>query len=467
MKAETKANLKKILPPPVILPLLFSYLVEHVAISIYWIFFGIDLFENLTSSYFEIALIFAIPAVVSTIGTAFLSNYSDKTGNRKRLLFLSRIALLSQYILLIFFRGKVWSVLLILVSFGLMTQIYYPTHSALITIICPPDRKGEVSSYQVLFASAGWMIGSSVSSIIYNSFSINGCMIFSAVFALASGSIALISTSKSWASRTEGKQEELEDKLSDHENVKLDNEVHMSEEIVPDVKSFPARLYTLEASERPKKSYLEIIKQRKVIVLIVVLIVIDFGIGPYNVISNLYLEKAGLSHESISLSNTIATAFGMIILLIVGRLLDISGRRLVFLLSIAFYPLIYSLMFFLSNFPVAIFAVYLFPLYALKNPTSNAIMADITHEDERSRGMSLISIEQILAGNTGAIIGCLVADNFPTDVFPYFISDGIFVSALFPTIFGFIALIMAIFLIKETNPKTIERRLNAQAVKSE
>ncbi|NHJ38969.1 MAG: MFS transporter, partial [Asgard group archaeon] len=166
----------------------------------------------------------------------------------------------------------------------------------------------------------------------------------------------------------------------------------------------------------------------------------------------------------IKLSNVIATGIGMIILLSVGRLLDKKGRKPFLIISIAFYPFIYSLMFFFSDHPWGMFIFYLYPLYALKVPTANTIMSDLTSEDERARGMSLISIEQIFAGNLGAIIGALIADHFPGDWIPRFIPEGIYVIPIFPMILGFVALILAVFLIKETNPKSIERRIKKEAI---
>ena len=73
-----------IFPPPNLIPLLVSYMIDHIAISSYWIFFGIFLSEEVANSNFQVALVLAIPAIVSTLGTTLFSSFSDKTGRRQR-----------------------------------------------------------------------------------------------------------------------------------------------------------------------------------------------------------------------------------------------------------------------------------------------------------------------------------------------------------------------------------------------
>ena len=164
-----------------------------------------------------------------------------------------------------------------------------------------------------------------------------------------------------------------------------------------------------------------------------------------------------LANTLIAKSNTIATVLGMVILFVSGAILDRTGRKPILIFSILCYPILYTFMFFFSSHPWALFAIYLYPLYALKVPTANTIMADLTSDNERGRGMSLVQIEQIVFGNLGAILGCYIADIFPGDLIPRFIPEGIYIIPLFPMVLGFIALILSIFLIKESNPKVLAK----------
>ncbi|MHA1124113.1 MAG: MFS transporter [Candidatus Heimdallarchaeota archaeon] len=446
MEVEENRTFKELLPPVNLLPILFSYMMDHIAISSYWIFFGIFLSENVADTNFQVALVLAIPAIISIFGTTFLSSFSDKTGKRKLLIFLSKIALMAQYILLLFFNNAIWKILLILGVFGIFTQIYYTQVSALITIVCPPDRKGQVSSYQVFFASAGWMIGSFTSDYIYNWQGIHGNLVFAAGFAILAGIIALFATSKPYAEQVSEKSSSTTPMLV------LDpiSKLHVIEEITESEKY---------------ASYLDIFKRKKIIYLLLTLAILDFGFGPFNVITSVYFKnlyinngfEEAFANGLIAKSNTIATAIGMVILLFSGMILDRTSRKKVFIFSIMVYPILYSLMFFLSSYPWVLFSIYLYPLYALKMPTANTIMADLTTDNERGRGMSLLQIEQVLFGNLGALLGCYIADVFPTGWFPTFVPESIYIIPLFPLILGIIALIISFFAIKETNPKILAK----------
>ncbi|GAI51522.1 unnamed protein product, partial [marine sediment metagenome] len=69
MEEEKNRTLKELLPSVNLLPLLFSYTIDHIAVSSYWIFFGIFLSEEISDSYLDVAVILAIPAIISVFGT--------------------------------------------------------------------------------------------------------------------------------------------------------------------------------------------------------------------------------------------------------------------------------------------------------------------------------------------------------------------------------------------------------------
>ncbi len=181
LNTTLKSRFLDTLPPKNLLPLLIGYLVEHIAISNYWTFFGISLKEDLDLTWVGLAAILLTPGIVSILGTSVLSAVSDRIGRRKEIMLFSRIFLVGQYILLIFYYdSSLWINLAILASFGLITQAYYIMHTALLTTICHPDKRGKVTSFQVLFASAGWMIGSGVSGVININFGMQGNLVFAA-----------------------------------------------------------------------------------------------------------------------------------------------------------------------------------------------------------------------------------------------------------------------------------------------
>ncbi len=443
------------LPPKNLLPLLFGYSIDHIALSTYWIFFGIWLNDSLIGpnetipyQYLLLAVILATPAIVSIIGTSIFSSLSDKIGRRKEIMLLSRLLLMVQYILLIFFGSSTLNVILILGTFGLFTQMFYTMHSALLTSICHPDKRGQVSSFQVLFASFGWMIGSGVSSLIYSSFDIVGSLGFAAAFALLAGVIVMFSPAKPWNHKEliqksidvsiESEElliSEIQEKESSPTKIEITN-LRTAAEIVPEKKKLTA-------------SYWQIFKRKEVLSLLISLAIVDFGFGPFNVVGNVFLKEVGLTDDNISVANVIATFLGMLMLLFIGKALDKRGRRPIFLVAIITYPILYGLIFALISFPIAMFILYLYPLYALKVPASNAIMSDLTTEDERARGMSLIQFEQIIFANSGAFLACFIAD---------ISAQGIFIIPIFPFAFGIIAVIVSFLIMKETDKKLLLQR---------
>ncbi|NHJ04668.1 MAG: MFS transporter [Candidatus Heimdallarchaeota archaeon] len=441
---ETRVQkLKDVLPPKVAVPLLFSYLVEHIAISLYWVFFGISLEEDLGASFFLIALVLSAPSIVSIFGTSLFSSIADRIGHHKELMVLSRIFLMTQYILLIFFRTKsIWVNLIILSVFALFTQAFYILNSSLITIISKPSDRGKVTSFQTVFASAGWMIGSGLSAVIKSSMGIEGNLAFAAGLGMVAGLVTLFSSSKAWN----------HDQLESVDKIKEDIADLKQEEIVY-TEILPKRTIVIPQDKKKQSSYWSIFKKKEILILLLVLALLDFGFGPFNTLTGLYLVDVGLNNNFISLSNVIATLFGLIFSFAISRPLDKRGRKPFLIIALVAYPVIYGLMFLLSNYWIAIFIVYNYPLYAIKVPTANTIMADHTTEKERSRGLSLVSFEQIIMASAGGLIAAAIADN---------IELGIRIFPLFPVAFGIIALILGIFFIKESNQEFLKLKKESE-----
>ncbi len=429
---------KNRLPPRNLLPLLFAYMFDSLAISSYWIFFGIWLNEELITSeagfqypYLMLTLVLAVPGLVSIIGSSIFSNFSDKTGRRKEIMFFARLLLMAQCILLIFFNNVPWHILLILGVFS-VHNVFYIMHNTLSTTICHPDKRGEVSSFQMFFASLGWMIGSSVSGLIYGNLGMVGGLSFGAGFALITGIVTMFSPTKP--------------------SVEEDDEIEDSDILVQNNKKVSSERLELSNKNNKNKpaSYWQILTRRGVLFLLIVLAILDFGFGPFNTLSSIYLEEIGLSDNLIGYSNTIATFLGMIFLLFIGRILDKKGRRPVLLVAIAAYPILFLFMYLFSDYWVIIFIFYSYPLYALKIPAANVIMSDVTKPKERARGMSLLQFQNTIFIYLGAFLGAFIADISP---------NGLLTLPLFPLSFGAVAFVLAIFIIKETNKKLIGKNL--------
>ena len=113
--------------------------------------------------------------------------------------------------------------------------------------------------------------------------------------------------------------------------------------------------------------------------------------------------------EMIGYANATATFFGTILLLKLGKYSDKNGRRIQYLLGLIGYPSLFVL---LSIFHQtwAVFAIWSLPIYVLLRPVLPAMISDLTSENERSRGMSLITIFSTLAMSLGAMFFGYIVD---------------------------------------------------------
>ncbi len=441
MSSKFATKFKDYLPEASLMPLLVSNLLDALAISLYWIFFSIWLNEEVitpeagyTYPYLMLAVVLSIPAFISIIGSSLLSSFSDRIGRRKEIMFFVRVLLMAQFILLIFFNNSVWQIMLILATFS-FHNVYYILHNALCTSICHPDKRGQISSFQLFFASLGWMIGSSVSGVIFTNLGMIGNLSFGAGFALLTGIVVLFSPSKPKAEYLEDKDEEV---ILHTENGVSNNPSEV------EVK--------LKRTTKKERNYWQILTSKNILIFLVVFAVLDFGSGPFNAMSSVYLKGVGLPNNFIALANTLATFIGMIFQIFLGVILDRRGRRPVLLVAMLTYPILFALIFGFSNFWIAIFILYCYPLYALRNPTANAIMSDLTSTKERARGMSLLSFQNTIFLYLGSYLGSFIAD---------ISARGLYIFPIFPIAFGAVAFILVFFFIKETNVKLLKKYENS------
>jgi MFS family permease len=445
MSSRFATRFKDYIPDADLMPLMISNLLDALAVSLYWIFFSIYLNEEVitpeagyTYPYLMLAVVLSIPAFISIIGSSILSSFSDKIGRRKEIMFFVRLLLMTQFILLIFFNNSALQIMLILASFS-FHNVYYILHNALCTTICHPDKRGQVSSFQLFFASLGWMIGSSVSGVIFTNLGMVGNLSIGAGFALLTGVTVLFSPSKP--------KEEYEEDIDDESFV----------ETAQDEINNPAQTEVkLKRTLKKDRNYWQILTSSSIIFLLLPLAVLDFGAGPFQAMSSVYLKGVGLPNNFIALSNTIATFIGMIFQIFVGVILDRKGRRPMFLVAMLAYPILFALIYVLSGYWIAVFILYCYPLYALRNPTANAVMSDLTSMKERARGMSLLSFQNTIFLYLGSYLGAFIAD---------ISTQGLFIFPVFPLVSGGIAFVLVFFFVKESNAKLLKPYLNSTSTK--
>ncbi|HUU78371.1 MAG TPA: MFS transporter [candidate division Zixibacteria bacterium] len=441
--------IRRLVPSKQLLPVLSSYLFDSIAVSIYGTFFAIWLSEELVSSYFVISTIIAFPPILALIGTTFLSSLSDKTGKRKEIMAFSRLFLVLQYLLLIFINKTIWVVLLIVGTTGIFTQVYYVMNNTLTTTLCSSEQKGEMSSYQLIFSSLGWMIGSGTSGLLYNKWSILGCLCFAAISAFIAGIIALFSPNR-LKDEEQNKAKEVEET-----NDCVFETIDSSEEVIPLIHGSTNGISSRMITTCPKSSsFWGILKRQQVIILLITIGIFELSLGPYFTLGTVYLKQiVGLSNNQVSLAFTLSTLVGMITLFVISKIIDNYGRKQFLIFCLTFYAIHFIIFYFLSWSVIGIIIMWAVPLYAFRSPVVNTMMADITSDHERARGMALLQYEQVLTINTGAIIGGLICDKF---------TYGLKAIPITIVIFSLIALVLAIIAIKETNSKYLKKKMLKQ-----
>ncbi|MBN1327832.1 MAG: MFS transporter [Candidatus Heimdallarchaeota archaeon] len=435
-----KDGFQRFFPPRNLLPLLFSRLFDSLAGTVTGTFFAVWLNNELINSYTILAVILTTPSILSVISTSLLSAHSDKTGKRKELMVLSRIALMVQYFFLLLFQQSIWGIFSILVIMGLVTQVYYVMSDTLATSICPVERRGEMASFQLFFSAAGGMIGSGIASSIYDHLTITGSFGFGIGFAFLACLFAFFSTNASKSTNDPSKTTESPVILSETVGKEKPEEILSS-------KLIKERVVEMENSA----SYKSVLRNPQLIWIFVVTAILSFGVGPFGLIPIVYMENiVGLTNLQISIAGTLATLVGMITLLIVGKSMDKVGRKPFFLFSHVFYPLYFALYLFLGNHPLAIITLWVLPIYPFRGPSTTAMVADLTEEKNRAKAMNILLYVQSFSVNIGGIIGCIIAD---------YTQIGLKIVPLFPAMVTMLSATIAYFTIKETKKKPAKLQL--------
>ncbi|HUT80118.1 MAG TPA: MFS transporter [Candidatus Bathyarchaeia archaeon] len=441
-----KAGFQRLLPPKNLLPLLFSRTFDSIAGSVTGTFFAVWLNNELISSYTILAIILTTPSILSVIGTSLFSAFSDKTGKRKELMVLSRIALMIQYLLLLLFQQSIWGIFSILIIMGFVTQVYYVMSDTLATSICPVERRGEMTSYQLFFSAAGGMIGSGIASSVYDHLTITGSFGFGIGFAFLAGLFAFFSTNfiKTSSDSSKASTELIES----NETQETENNEEISS----------TELIKQRVTDKDKSTnYRSLFRNPQLVWIFIVTAILSFGVGPFGLIPIVYMEDiVGLTNLQVSIAGTLATLVGMITLLIVGKSMDKVGRKPFFLFSHVFYPLYFAFYLFLGNYPLAIITLWVLPIYPFRGPATTAMVADLTEEKNRAKAMNVLLYVQSFSVNIGGIIGCVIAD---------YTQIGLIIVPLFPAMVTIISAAIAYFTIKETKRKPAELQLIDKTVK--
>lgn len=381
-------------------PVYLSVLLWHAGYSLILPFTSIWLRNDIgETSFLMLALALSIPNLIGIAGILFLSNLTDKKGRFRETILLVNIVGTIEYMLLTQI-AQVSEYMLIIGIGALVFPSYYTLIQAFATNICKENERGKVTSYLMLFASVGWFSGSIVSGPTFRILGMNFMFVVASIAFILTGLIILKAPKY----------------IPNNINNNADEEKIMNASII------------------------DIVKRKQVFLILLTSVIIDMSAGAMFVMGSIFaFEHIGLDPDLIGYSAAIATAVATILLLQLGKLSDKYGRRPQYVFGLALYPIWYGL---LSIFPdpFIFFIIFSLPIYAFLRPILPAMISDLTSEAERSRGMALISITSTASMTIGAILLGYIVD----------ITGNIDLWTIVPAIFGWIAVVIGYFFVKET-----------------
>ncbi len=355
-----------------IFPLYIGLALDSLAWSILWIFTPLHVFL-LGGSLFIIGVICALPPFASVVTTPIWGHLSDKTGVRKPFIILGT-ATSGLLALLYAILTEPFHFLVLTLAIIPFNVAYFPATYALLTERV--EMRGESLGKCEAYTSAGWLIGSLVGGLCAESMNLQ------AIFIIASASATLGTL------------------------------------II---------LFGLE--EHPKKrkhkntenmTFKEILTRPQMKTLFALLLIIYTGTASFSTFFSIYFtETIGGNYALLGISNALATLFGSIVSVPLGKAADKIGRKPIILYSTLGYVILFILLIIVRD-PYAVALLWTIPFYVGIYVGFGAMVSDITSEEERARGMSILSISVSIGSGLGAIIGGALGQNFGIDKNLYF-----------------------------------------------
>ncbi len=415
------------MPQSRLLPIYISVFVLFIGQSLVGPFMSLWLRQVIgESSFLRLGLVLSFPMVISLIGVLSISNLTDRFGYYRQAIILITFVGMAQYLVLTQI-NTAFEYLIVAGLGALVFPAYYTIILALATNICNPSDKGKTTNYILLFVSAGFFIGSLYAGTGYRELGMEWMLFAAAICAGISGLIILATPESPHLDKSQ-------DTSLDTSSVTV---------TINPVKFplTPTEMTETKQTLRKKVSIFTIVKRPRIVLILLCISILDFCAGGFFIFGTIYINERGeLPYEWIGYGNGIATLLACVLLWQLGKFIDRYGRRLVFIWGLLNYPLIFIVLSFFRQ-PLIVFFIWCIPSYAVLRPTASAMIADLTLEHERSRGLSLLTISSNLSMTIGALYIGWAVDTYKI---------AIDLVTIFPAILAWFAVFVATIFVKET-----------------
>jgi DHA1 family multidrug resistance protein-like MFS transporter len=312
-----------------------------------------------------IAIIVAIPGVVTTSAVNMWGSFSDKYEVRKPFMIIGFTGYASTFLLYSFVTNSI-QFLFVAVVGAFFSSAALPVGQAFLTT--STEKKGERIGLFLIAQSFGWFAGTMSSGFLYE---IIGMV---ALYRIAA-SLCIVAT--------------------------LVNAIYLSE--VPIIKN----------NEMGKGSFKNLLRKPGMIRVFLAYLMAMIGMHSVSFLFAIILvDELGGLHYYVGLANATATMIAMIITGYVGKATDHYGPTNILIAAMCGYVL-FSFSFALTSNPIVATILWAIPIYPLSNTASYSLAAIISGEEERGRAMSLING----AHNAGSALGPIIGGVFAQLVF--------------------------------------------------
>nr|MDO8044720.1 MFS transporter [Candidatus Baldrarchaeota archaeon] len=342
-----------------IMPLYISYALDAFTWSLIWAFMPIYIFIK-GASLVLIGAVCSIPSLVSMTASPLWGHLSDKIGKRKPFIILGLFTSGLLSLLYAVLRNP-FHFLLATIFVTVFNAASLPTSYAFLSEHV--EMKGEGVGKYGAYTSIGWFAGSLVGGFGAETIGLSFVFFIGFLSSLIGTFIVLVC---------------LRETVIEH---------------------------GYEMGEKSKVTFWQIFVRTQILALFFVVFFISFGTSTFSTYFSIYfIEGIKGTYILLGVSNAAATLASMVASLLLGKIADRVSRKLVILYSSFGYSALFLILPYIQN-PYVVAALWAIPLYTGIYVGSVVITSDLTSEEERGRGMSIINSSMNLGRSFGAILG--------------------------------------------------------------